>query len=268
MLKKFNLKNKTAIVTGAGGLLGFEHAFALLEVGANVVLTDINLKSLNINFKKLIEIFPKKKIIKLKIDVTSEKSVLNGLKLLKKKKIFAEILINNASYNPPNEKLKLFTLENYSLTNWRKEIDVSLTGAFICSKIFGTEMSKKNSGVILNVASDLSVIAPDHRIYNSGKKIKFVKPITYSVGKTGLIGLTRYLSTYWLNSNVRCNAISPGGVMNNHSRKFTNKLKKLIPLGRMAHRDEYRSAIQFLCSAASSYMTGENIVMDGGRSVW
>ena len=106
--------------------------------------------------------------------------------------------------------------------------------------------------MILNVASDLSVIAPDHRIYNSGNRIKFVKPITYSVGKTGLIGLTRYLSTYWLKSNVRCNAISPGGVMNNHSRKFTINLK-LIPLGRMAHRDEYRSATSFMLKCLFLY---------------
>lgn len=268
MLKKFNLKNKVAIITGAGGLLGFEHAFALLEAGAKVILADINLKTLDYNYKKLIKSFPSKKILKIILDITDEKSVLAALKNLKKKKIVVKILVNNASFNPPNKEFKSLNLENYPLHNWRKEIDVTLTGAFICSKVFGAEMSKNKSGVILNIASDLSVIAPDHRIYNSGKKIKFVKPVTYSVGKTGLIGLTRYIATYWADNNVRCNAISPGGVMNKHKKKFTNKLNKLIPLGRMAKKDEYRSAIQFLCSDASSYMTGQNLIIDGGRSIW
>jgi NAD(P)-dependent dehydrogenase (short-subunit alcohol dehydrogenase family) len=268
MLKKFNLKNKEALITGAGGLLGYEHAHALLEVGAKVFLADINLKSLKNSYEKLIKIFPKNKVFKIKIDVTSEKSVLKALRFFKKKKFKIDILINNAAFNPANKNFNSFSLEKYSLKNWKREIDVTLTGAFICSKIFGNEMSKNKTGVILNIASDLSVIAPDHRIYNKGKKIKFVKPVTYSVGKTGLVGLTRYLSTYWSDSNVRCNAISPGGVMNNHKSSFTKKLKKLIPLGRMANKDEYRSAIQFLCSDASSYMTGQNLVIDGGRSVW
>ena len=128
-------------------------------------------------------------------------------------------------------------------------------------------MAKRKKGVILNISSDLSVISPDQRLYNRGKKLKNVKPVTYSVAKTGLIGLTKYLASYWSNKNIRCNAISPGGIYNNHKRSFVNRIKKLIPLGRMAKKDEYRSAIQFLCSDASSYMTGQNLIIDGGRSI-
>ena len=189
-------------------------------------------------------------------------------KYLDKKGIFVSILVNNAAFNPSNEKLKSKLFENYNLKSWRKEIDVGLTGAFICSKVFGNGMAKKNKGVILNISSDLSVISPDHRLYNKGSKINNAKPVTYSVAKTGLIGLTRYLATYWSNKNIRCNAISPGGVYNDHNKNFVNKIKKLIPMGRMAKKDEYRSAVQFLCSDASSYLTGQNLVIDGGRSIW
>ena len=123
-------------------------------------------------------------------------------------------------------------------------------------------------GVILNISSDLSVIAPDQRIYQNQQVTCQVKPVTYSVIKTGLIGLTRYLATYWAEKGIRCNALSPGGVRNNQSEQFIKKIENLIPLGRMANKNEYKSAIKFLCSNASSYMTGQNIVIDGGRSVW
>jgi NAD(P)-dependent dehydrogenase (short-subunit alcohol dehydrogenase family) len=131
-------------------------------------------------------------------------------------------------------------------------------------------MASKHGGVILNIASDLSVIAPDQRLYEQegvDALMQPVKPVTYSVIKTGLIGLTRYLASYWANKNIRVNALSPGGVFNNHDIEFVKKLSKLIPLGRMAHRDEYKGAIQFLCSDASSYMTGQNLILDGGRSI-
>ena len=226
------------------------------------------MKTLEKNLKKLKKSYPLRNIIKQRLDVTKESSVLRCKKYLDKKGIFVSILVNNAAFNPSNDKLKSKLFENYNLKSWRKEIDVGLTGAFICSKVFGNGMAKKNRGVILNISSDLSVISPDHRLYNKGSKINNAKPVTYSVAKTGLIGLTRYLATYWSNKNIRCNAISPGGVYNDHNKNFVNKIKKLIPMGRMAKKDEYRSAVQFLCSDASSYLTGQNLVIDGGRSIW
>ena len=268
MLKKFDLKNRFALITGAAGLLGFEHAYALLESGANVIITDVNSEGLKQNFKKLKDKFKNKKILLKIMNVTKEKSILNCKNYLKKSKINIEILINNASFNPKAENLKGNLLEFFSLKQWQKELEIGLTGTFLCGKIFGNEMAKRKKGVILNIASDLSVISPDNRLYNNKKKLTKVKPITYSVVKTGLIGMTRYLATYWADKNIRCNALSPGGVKNGQDILFIKKIKKLIPLNRMAEKNEYRAAIQFLCSDASSYMNGHNMVMDGGRSVW
>tara|TARA_B100000963_G_C22548796_1_gene635748 strand:+ start:387 stop:1196 length:810 start_codon:yes stop_codon:yes gene_type:complete len=269
MLKNFYLENKFALITGAGGLLGYEHAAALLETGANVILTDINIKNLNKNYNKLTNIYKGKIIIKKSMDVTNEKSIFSCFNFLKKKKILVQILVNNASFNPQPSQLKSSQIEKFEKKRWTSEIDCGLTGAFLCSKIFGSSMANSNKGgVILNIASDLSVISPDNRIYNQGKIIKNVKPITYSVIKTGMIGMTRYLATYWSDKKIRCNALSPGGVENFQNKKFVKKIKDLIPMSRMAKKNEYRSAVQFLCSDASSYMTGQNIVIDGGRSVW
>lgn len=275
-IKNFDLSKKTALITGAGGLLGFEHAFALLDIGSNVILTDISEKKLDLTKKRLQINFPKSKILKLIMDVSNEKEILKASSKIKSLGFDVNILINNASIDPKvnkeKETLKSSTLEYFDLKVWEKEIAVGLTGAFLCSKIFGTIMSKTNSGgVILNISSDLSVFSPDQRIYkieNLKSSSQPVKPITYSVIKTGLIGLTRYLATYWADKNIRCNALSPGGVYDGQDKKFIERLTNLIPLGRMAEKKEYRSAVQFLCSDASSYLNGQNIVMDGGRSVW
>ena len=270
-LDKFNLENKNIIITGAAGLLGFEHTVALLNCGARVIMTDIDLKKLNENKKKLLIKNKLHRVDCYKMDVGSEKSIQNIIKILTKKKIKIDVLINNACLNPKYSKnFSNFNnkLENFSINTWNKEILIGLTGAFSCSKIIGTYMKKnKTGGVILNISSELSIISPDQRIYIS-KKHANVKPVTYSVIKTGLIGLTRYLATYWLKENIRCNALSPGGVEENQSKEFKNKIKKLIPMGRMAKKNEYHSAVQFLCSDASSYMNGQNMVVDGGRSIW
>ena len=141
----------------------------------------------------------------------------------------------------------------------------------LCSKIFGYEMAKKKKGVILNITSDLWIIAPDQRIYKKeglAENEQTVKPVTYSVIKHGLNGLSKYLATYWEDKGVRVNSISPGGVFNNQDSEFVERLSKLIPMGRMAYKDEYKAAIVFMVSDASSYMTGANLVIDGGRSCW
>ena len=185
-----------------------------------------------------------------------------------------DILINNAANNPKvksGNHISSSRFENYTLDQWNKDIAVGLTGAFLCSQVIGNFMAEKNNGVILNISSDLSIISPDQRLYKKEelKESKQpVKPVTYSVVKHGLTGLTRYLSTYWADKNIRVNSISPGGVYNDQPDEFVKKITKLIPLGRMANLDEYKAAIIFLCSDASSYMTGSNLVIDGGRSIW
>lgn len=275
-LKTFDNSNKFACITGASGLLGVHHASALLETGAGVVLTDINEKKLNDLKLFLQKDYDPEKILAYVMDVTNEENIKEVSKDLNSKNISVEILVNNAAVNPTPSSIKdnvtSSRLENFSINQWNAELNVGLTGAFLCSKIFGQQMaSSGNGGVILNISSDLSVIAPNQKLYaqqDSLKHLQAVKPVTYSVIKTGLIGLTRYLATYWPDEGVRANALSPGGVYDGQDELFVKKLSSLIPMGRMAQPNEYRSAIQFLCSDASSYMNGQNIVIDGGRSIF
>lgn len=275
--KKFDLSEKTALITGAGGLLGPEHASALLEHGAKVVLTDISSASLDRAMEDIKKKFAHTSIVnrlkQLVMDVTDPDSIQTVSNNLDER---IDILINNAAIDPKQTqeslKLQLSRLENFSLEQWNLELNVGLTGAFLCCKEFGRKMaSDGRGGVILNIASDLSVIAPNQELYkkaNLHEDFQPVKPITYSAIKTGLIGLTRYIATYWNEKNIRCNALSPGGVEHHQDQQFINNISELIPLGRMARIDEYHAAIQFLCSDASSYMNGQNIVIDGGRSIW
>jgi NAD(P)-dependent dehydrogenase (short-subunit alcohol dehydrogenase family) len=275
-LNKFNLENKYSLITGAGGLLGEQHARALLEIKSNIILTDINKKKINNLYKTLKKDYPYSKILNLYMNVSSEKSVKMTFLKLKKKNIFVDILINNAAIdykiNSGNIFKKKSRIENLLLSNLKKELEVSLIGAVLCIKYFGSAMALKNKGgVILNIGSDLSKISPNQNIYFN-KKISFseqqVKPITYSIAKHGIIGITKYISTYWATNNVRCNCLSPGAVFDYQSKLFIKKITKLIPMNRLANKNEYKSAVQFLCSDASKYMTGQNIIIDGGRTVW
>ena len=273
---KFNLKGKAALITGASGLLGQEHAYALLESGATVILTDISLKRLEIAKERLSKSFDSEFIIIKVMDVTNKEAIMNLSEQLSEQNLRIDILVNNAAIDPKVSKNNGLEedsrLENFTLEQWELQVSVGLTGAFLCSQVFGTKMSNdRKGGVILNIASDLSVFSPDQRLYfkeGMSEDKQPVKPVTYSVIKTALIGLTRYLATYWSNQGVRCNALSPGGVFNGQDDIFVERLTDLIPLNRMADHDEYRSTVQFLCSDASSYMNGQNIVVDGGRSVW
>ena len=274
--EKFDLTGKTALITGAAGLLGMEHAAALLESGAKVVLTDIDEVALNAARNQLAQHYDKVRILMQVMDVSQPGAIQAVAESLWQSALRIDILVNNAAIDPKVKGeqgvLETSRLENFPLDQWNLQVAVGLTGAFLCSQVFGNAMAKDgNGGVILNIASDLSVFSPDQRLYRKEglpDDLQPVKPVTYSVIKAGLVGLTRYLSTYWADKGVRCNALSPGGVSNGQGKEFNLRLSSLIPLGRMADKDEYREVVQFLCSAASSYMNGQNIVMDGGRSTW
>lgn len=264
----FDITDRVVIVTGGAGLLGEQHCHALLSLGAFVYVADINTKLIDKVCHKL-----GKKSYPLKMDVTNENSIKSALNVVLTEQGRLDVLVNNAAIDPKvksNNIVETSRLENFSVNQWNHQISVGLTGAFLCSKIFGAYMSSNGGGCILNISSDLSVFAPDQRLYKVPELTEDkqpVKPVTYSVIKTALIGLTRYLASYWAEKNVRVNALSPGGVYVDQPDEFVQKLVNLIPLGRMAKPDEYRCAIQFLCSDASKYMTGQNIVIDGGRSV-
>jgi NAD(P)-dependent dehydrogenase (short-subunit alcohol dehydrogenase family) len=274
--EKFDLSGKTALVTGAAGLLGMEHAAALLGSGARVVMTDVSEVSLHAARSTLAQNFDSAKILINVMDVSQLEGIRSVAEELWSADIRIDILVNNAAIDPKVKGdqgvLETSRLENFPLEQWNLQVAVGLTGAFLCSQVFGTAMANDgNGGVILNIASDLSVFSPDQRLYRKEglpEDRQPVKPVTYSVIKAGLVGLTRYLATYWADKGVRCNALSPGGVFNGQGKEFVRRLSLLIPIGRMATKDEYHSAVQFLCSDASSYMNGQNVVMDGGRSSW
>lgn len=272
---RFDLTGRTALITGAAGMLGREHAAALLEVGALVVLTDVDEERLQVAVRELAELFKEPQVIARRMDVTDSESIRSVAQSLSEEGLHVQVLVNNAAVDAIPGSTTLdgdSRLETFQTERWNAEIAVGLTGAFLCSQVFGTLMAlSRLPGVILNIASDLAVIAPDQRIYHrpgADTGPQPVKPVSYSVVKAGLLGLTRYLSTYWLDSAIRVNSLSPGGVQVDQESEFVERLSSLIPLGRMAQRDEYRSAVQFLCSDASAYMTGHNLVIDGGRSVW
>src|ERR1017187_2805540 len=272
-IKLFDLTGRVAIVTGGAGLLGYQHGAILAAAGAHVVLLDLAATNPQVRAEQLTQEYGPA-CLGLIADITSEASLEDACVRIISRFGRIDILINNAANNPKVEDAKGQTwsrLERFPLEVWDADIRVGLTGAFLCSRIFGAEMAKRRAGVIVNVASDLAVIAPDQRLYrveSLPEDQQPVKPVTYSVVKSALLGLTRYLATYWSGANIRVNAISPGGVLDGQPEVFLSRVKHLIPMERMANRDEYQGAILFLCSDASSYMTGANLVIDGGRTCW
>jgi len=277
-MRNNNLKNKWALITGASGLLGKEHSLALAGAGASVVMTDLDEEKLKVARAGILETFPKAKVDSMRMDVTSLESINEVANFLTAKGRFVSTLVNNAAINPKNDKSATNNglseesrLESFDVGAFHREVEVGLTGAILCASIFGKKMAEMGGGSIINIASDLSVIAPNQKLYERSvlkPGSQPVKPVSYSVIKSGLHGLTLYLSTYWSDKNVRANTLSPGGVYNAHDPEFVSRLEKLIPLGRMANKNEYHEILIFLAGDGASYLNGQNIVMDGGRSAW
>ena len=267
------LRGKTVVITGATGLLGEQHAKAVLNEGGNAVLLDNDedkLAKLSNNFAKDFD----SKFLTFKCDITEEKALLNVLSSVKQIFGAPNGLVNNAAINPSVEKNtnRFNRIEDITKESWDEEFQVGLWGSFLCTRVFGTAMVAEGlQGSIVNISSDHGLIAPNQTLYQvRGLPLETqpVKPVTYSVIKHGLIGLTRYFSTYWAQQGIRVNTLCPGGVLNGQDEEFLNRFNRLIPLGRPANPNEYQGALNFMLSDESSYMTGATIVIDGGRSVW
>lgn len=258
----FNLRGKRALITGGCGLLGPKHAQALLEAGiATVTLWDIAGEPLaSATAEHFAKMYGIGRLFVQCVDVTDDYSVRNSFELTTP----FDIVINNAAKDPKVTaagKIDSSSLENTSLDQFKEGMDAIVNGTFLVSKYAAITM--KPGSTIINIASDLSVIAPDQRIYDGS-----TKPIAYSAAKHAIVGMTKWLATYLAPRGIRVNCLSPTGVYNNHPAEFVTKLSNLIPMGRMADIDEYKGAIVFLASDASSYMTGHNLVIDGGKTIW
>jgi NAD(P)-dependent dehydrogenase (short-subunit alcohol dehydrogenase family) len=268
-MNHFDMSDRVVIITGGAGLLGLSHARAIRGAGGIPVLLDISVPPPpDLRSRAGFDVDC------LACDITREGEVKTALRGVLERYGRVDALINNAANNPKVEAaggLGHSRLENYPVLEWEADLAVGLTGAMLCSRVFGAEMARCGRGVIVNIASDLALIAPDQRLYaieGRDPDEQPVKPVSYSVVKTGLIGLTRYLATYWARSGIRANALCPGGVENGQDAVFLNRIAERIPLGRMAAIDEYQGAVLFLCSDASSYMNGATLVIDGGRTTW
>jgi NAD(P)-dependent dehydrogenase (short-subunit alcohol dehydrogenase family) len=263
-MELFSLKNKTAIVTGACGLLGKNHCEALAEAGANVVLCDIDNDKCTVLAKSL-----GTNHLGIAVDVTSEDSLKAAKEKILAKYGRIDVLINNAAINDMFENPllagELSKFENYPIELWDKSWQVNVTGVFLCSRVFGSTMAEKGNGSIINVASTYGMVGPDQSIYldKNGNR-KMYKSPSYPATKGAVINFTRYLAAYWGNKGVRVNTLSPGGVENSQDEYFIENYSKKTVLGRMAAPSDYKGAIIFLASDASSYMSGANLVVDGG----
>lgn len=274
-IDKFVIKGRVIIITGGAGFLGRKHAEAILDGGGIPVLIDISDDSLETAKKELLREYPESIIEICKADIKDRTAIEQLAAQIYEKYSHIDGLINNAANNPKVEgdakNMKNIRFEDFPIEMWMDDISVGLTGALVCSQVFGRIMARQNKGVILNISSDLGIIAPDQRIYQKdglNEEDQMVKPVTYSVIKHGILGLTKYIATYWAQKGVRANSLCPAGVFNNQNEDFLGKLSNLIPMGRMADSDEYKGTILYLLSDASSYMTGATVIVDGGRTCW
>ena len=265
--KLFELTNRKIILTGSAGLLGTEYAHILSQAGADVLLVDINTK-LNEKLKKTLEKKYGTHPHTYNIDITNEVEVKNFAKELVKDYGKIHGLINNAFYNHAVHQHKIgnVTLDNYPMDLWNAAVSINLTAVLLCCREIGKIMSKQKNGTIVNISSIYGMIGADQRIYG---KTGINAPVSYAATKGGVLNLTRYLAAYWHKKNVRVNTLTLGGVEQYyHNKNFIKNYSAKTILGRMAQKDDYRGPILFLMSDASSYMTGSNLIVDGGWTAW
>ena len=265
--KLFRLDGKTVVLTGAAGRLGSRFAHILCESGANVILVDKDAKK---NLKLKLELSKKYDTTceVFDINITNESAVKQMVKKIIKKFKKIDVLINNAHFVPRDHPKRDFPFENYPLDLWNETINTNLQGLFLCCREIGRTMVKQNHGVIVNISSIYGISGADQRIYG---KSRLNSPAFYATTKGGMVNLTKYLAAYWHGKNIRVNTLTLGGVFDeqlHQDKTFVKNYSNKTILGRMANNDEYNGAILFLSSDASSYMTGGNLILDGGWTAW
>jgi 2-deoxy-D-gluconate 3-dehydrogenase len=270
----FDLTGRVAIVTGGPGLLGKEFCRTLAEAGAAVVVADLNGLAAHQTAAELSQ--AGYRAIAVTTDVTDPDSVARMVQAALDHFGRLDILVNSAALDPKFDPQALAarttplgSFEDYPVDAWRQALDVNLTGMFLCCQAAVKPMlAQDKQGSIINICSTYGLVAPDQRLYQRDGRQTMYKPVYYSVTKAGVLGMTRYLATYYTGTDIRCNALTPGGVFNNHDEAFLKAYSARTVMGRMADKNEMNGALLFLASEASSYMTGANLVVDGGWTAW
>lgn len=275
LFDKYMITGEVVIITGGAGLIGRKHCEAVLEGGGIPVLLDISMENLLKAKNELLLKYPDTVIEIYEADITNQNELITIKNELINKYGSIYGLINNAANNPKMEggsaNMGAIQFHNFPLKIWNDDIAVGLTGAFLCAQIFGTVMEQQRKGVIINVSSDYGIISPNQKIYRcegTPENEQTIKPISYSVVKHGIIGMTKYLATYWGEKGVRVNTLCPASLENGQPDEFIHKISELIPMGRMSKPDEYPATVLYMLSEASSYMTGATVILDGGRTIW
>jgi NAD(P)-dependent dehydrogenase (short-subunit alcohol dehydrogenase family) len=260
----FQVSHDCVLITGVSGQLGSEYAKAFLERGAKVFGLDIGHTAIS---DALAKAYPDTYRF-IEADVTNKPSLQKALARVEAESCTPTVLINNAAIDsppsaPPEEN---GPFEDYPEASWDKVVDVNLKGVYLCCQVFGAAMAKNQNGSIINVASIYGVVSPDQNLYEYRRKRGevFYKPVAYSASKSGILNLTRYLAVYWAKKNIRVNSLTIAGVFNNQEQAFLDVYCGRIPVGRMANAEEYNGSVLFLASEASRYMTGHNLIVDGG----
>lgn len=273
-INRFSLKNRVYVITGGAGLIGKKHASAVLEGDGIPVLLDIFEPSLNKAKEELLLRYPEATIETFVVDISNRDELCIVENEILNRYGHIDGLINNAANNPKVEggstNLAATKFVDFPVDVWNADLLVGLTGAMLCSQVFGSQMEKQGKGVIINIGSDYGIIAPDQRVYRKKgipEDEQIVKPVSYSVVKHGIMGLTKYLAAYWGKVGIRVNTLCPASLYNGQDEEFVKKISNLIPMGRMSDPEEYVGTIQYMLSDASSYMTGATVLLDGGRTI-
>ena len=275
LFDQFRIPGKVVVITGGAGLIGRRHTEAVLEGGGIPVLLDISYEILSKVKEEFAARYENAVMEIYEADITDRACLEKIRDELLAKYGHIDGLINNAANNPKVEggskNLGAMRFHNLPLSIWEDDMKVGLTGAFLCCQVFGYEMERQKSGVIINISSDYGVISPNQNIYKKEglpEEEQTVKPVSYSVVKHGIMGLTKYLATYWAKSGVRVNTLCPASLSNGQDEEFVKKISELIPMGRMSKPEEYPATVLYMLSDASSYMTGATVILDGGRTIW